>query len=59
MSDENALDGFMDGFAKMAEAHGLRGEQVLDLLKLAADLAVRNASPDAFDSGFAASVIGV
>lgn len=53
MPDESVLDCFMDGFAKVAEAAGLQGEQVRDLLELSVGLAQRVAHPAEFDAGFA------
>jgi len=53
MNDENILDCFMDGFAKVAEDAGLQGEQVRDLLELSVGLAQHTAHPDEFDAGFA------
>ena len=57
MGDENILNCFMEGFAKTAEAAGLRGDQVLSLLELSVDLAQRAVHQADFDKGFA-SVMG-
>lgn len=57
MGDENILNCFMEGFAKTAEAAGLRGDQVLSLLELSVDLAQRAGHQADFDEGFA-SVMG-
>ena len=53
------LDAFMEGFAKAAEAAGLRGTQVRDLLELSLDLAQHEAHPEAFDTGFRSVLAGV
>jgi hypothetical protein len=53
MPDESVLDCFMDGFAKVAEDSGFRGEQVRDLLELSVGLAQRAVHPAEFDAGFA------
>ena len=52
MNDMAILDGFMEGFAKTAEAAGLRGEQVKTLLELSVDLAQREKHSADFDAGF-------
>lgn len=57
MGDENILNCFMEGFAKTAEAAGLRGDQVLSLLELSVDLAQRAVHQADFDKGFT-SVMG-
>lgn len=58
MNDEAILNGFMDGFAKTAEAAGFRGEAVRELLELGVCLAQREGHADAFDAGFQAALRG-
>ena len=58
MNDENILDGFMEGFAKTAEAAGFHGDQVRELLELGVSLAQRDGHSEAFDSGFNSTIMG-
>ncbi len=56
MDYDNVLDCFMEGFAKTAEAAGVRGDAVRSLMELSVDLAQREAHPAEFDAGFVAQV---
>lgn len=58
MSDEAILDGFMEGFAKVAEDAGFRGDSVRDLMELSLGLAQRAVHPEEFDAGFNSVVFG-
>lgn len=58
MNEENVLNCFMDGFAKVAEAAGFTGDSVRGLMELSLDLAQRDAHPAEFDEGFFSVVMG-
>lgn len=57
MNDQEMLDGFMEGFAKVAEEAGYHGEAVRTLMELSVDLAQHSAHPEEFSAGFN-SVLG-
>ena len=57
MNDEEMLDCFMDGFAKVAEDAGLKGKQVKSLLHLSVTLSQSVIHPEEFAEGFL-SVMG-
>lgn len=58
MTDEAIMDAFTEGFAKVAEAAGLRGGQVRELMELSLDLAQRAGHPEQFDAGFSSALRG-
>lgn len=52
LKDAEIIDEFVAGFSKQAEAAGVPEDHVLDLLKLAIDLAQTGSHPEEFIAGF-------
>lgn len=58
MHEDIELNGFVEGFAKVAEDAGFSGEQVRGLLELSVALARRDGHEASFDAGFRDFVMG-